>query len=66
MAVKDDQLTVTIDNINVSVQKGTFLIHAAKNAGIYISNFCAHPDMRPLGACRMCTIWVNGPARHGL
>ncbi len=57
-------VTVTIDGIEVSVPKGTFLIEAAKKAGIYISNFCAHPDMRPFGACRMCTIGVMG--RKGL
>ncbi|HEX2912673.1 MAG TPA: molybdopterin-dependent oxidoreductase [Chloroflexia bacterium] len=49
---------VTIDGIDVTVPKGTFLIQAAKSAGIYISNFCAHPDMRPFGACRMCTVGV--------
>jgi len=49
---------VTIDGIEVEVAKGTFLIEAAKRAGIYISNFCAHPDMRPFGACRMCTVGV--------
>lgn len=57
-------VTVTIDGIEVSVPKGTFLIEAAKKAGIYISNFCAHPDMRPFGACRMCTVGVMG--RRGL
>jgi formate dehydrogenase alpha subunit len=58
------QVTVTIDGIEVQVPKGTFLIEAAKKAGIYISNFCAHPDMRPFGACRMCTVGVMG--RKGL
>jgi predicted molibdopterin-dependent oxidoreductase YjgC len=53
-----DGVKVTIDDIDVTVPKGTFLIQAAKSAGIYISNFCAHPDMRPFGACRMCTVGV--------
>lgn len=53
-----DGIKVTIDDIDVTVPKGTFLIQAAKSAGIYISNFCAHPDMRPFGACRMCTVGV--------
>ncbi len=51
---------VIIDGIEVSVPKGTFAIEAAKKAGIYISNLCAHPDLRPFGACRMCTIGVQG------
>jgi predicted molibdopterin-dependent oxidoreductase YjgC len=49
---------VTVDGIEVSVPKGTFAIEAAKKAGIYISNLCAHPDIRPFGACRMCTVGV--------
>ncbi|MEI6043720.1 MAG: molybdopterin-dependent oxidoreductase [Chloroflexota bacterium] len=53
-------VNVTIDGIEISVPKGTFLIEAAKRAGIYISNFCAHSDMRPFGACRMCTVGVMG------
>ena len=59
-----DDVKVTIDGIDVTVPKGTFLIQAAKSAGIYISNFCMHPDMRPFGACRMCTVGVMG--RRGM
>ena len=32
-----DGVKVTIDDIDVTVPKGTFLIQAAKSAGIYIS-----------------------------
>ena len=60
-----DDVKVTIDGIEVSVAKGTFLIQAAKSAGIYISNFCMHPDMRPFGACRMCTVGVMGKRGMG-
>ncbi len=60
-----DDVKVTIDGIDVSVPKGTFLIQAAKSAGIYISNFCMHPDMRPFGACRMCTVGVMGKRGMG-
>ena len=60
-----DEVKVTIDGIEVSVPKGTFLIQAAKSAGIYISNFCMHPDMRPFGACRMCTVGVMGKRGMG-
>lgn len=57
---------VTIDGIEVTVPKGTFLIEAARKAGIYISNFCYHPDMRPFGACRMCTVGVMGKRGMGM
>ena len=57
---------VTIDGIEVTVPKGTFVIEAARRAGIFISNFCYHPDMRPFGACRMCTVGVMGKRGMGL
>ncbi len=59
-----DTIKVTIDGIDVNVPKGTFVLQAAKSAGVYISNFCYHPDMRPFGACRMCTVGVMG--RRGM
>jgi predicted molibdopterin-dependent oxidoreductase YjgC len=59
-----DTIKVTIDGITVEVPKGTFVLQAAKSAGVYISNFCYHPDMRPFGACRMCTVGVMG--RRGM
>ncbi len=61
---KVDTIKVTIDGIDVNVPKGTFVLQAAKSAGVYISNFCYHPDMRPFGACRMCTVGVMG--RRGM
>jgi predicted molibdopterin-dependent oxidoreductase YjgC len=56
-------VTLTIDGIEVTVPKGTFVIEAARRAGIYISNLCTHPDMKPFGACRMCTIGM--PSKWG-
>ena len=55
-----DTVTLTIDGIQVTVNKGTFVIEAAKKAGLYIANLCYNPDMRPFGACRMCTIGLEG------
>jgi predicted molibdopterin-dependent oxidoreductase YjgC len=56
-------VTLTIDGIEVSVPKGTFVIEAARKAGIYVSNMCTHPDMKPFGACRLCTIGM--PSKWG-
>ncbi|MEJ7653941.1 MAG: 2Fe-2S iron-sulfur cluster-binding protein [Chloroflexia bacterium] len=47
-----DMVTLTIDDREVTVPKGTFVLYAAKKAGIEIPNFCQHPDLRPYGACR--------------
>ncbi len=35
-------------------------MQAADEAGIYIPRLCSHRDLAPYGACRMCTVVVNG------
>ena len=42
-------VTLTIDNRKVSVAPGTWVVDAAKQAGIDIPVFCYHPKMEPVG-----------------
>ncbi len=56
-----DLVTLTIDDIKVSVPAGTLVVDAAKAAGIEIPVFCSHPKLDPLGACRMCIVEFPGP-----
>ena len=56
-----DQVTLTIDDIKVTVPAGTLVVDAAKAAGIEIPIFCSHPKLDPLGACRMCLVEFVGP-----
>ncbi len=56
-----DQVTLTIDDIKVTVPTGTLVVDAAKAAGIDIPVFCSHPKLDPLGACRMCLVEFVGP-----
>lgn len=62
-AVKTEQklVTLTIDNRKVSVEPGTWVVDAAKRAGIDIPVFCYHPKMEPVGMCRMCLVEVGRP-----
>ncbi|MHB1009764.1 MAG: NADH-quinone oxidoreductase subunit G [Propionibacteriaceae bacterium] len=53
-----DQITLTIDGIEVSVPKGTLVIRAAERLGIAIPRFCDHPLLDPVGACRQCLVEV--------
>jgi len=59
-----DQVTATIDGLEVSVPKGTLIIRAAERLGIQIPRFCDHPLLEPAGACRQCLVdvEVNGRA----
>lgn len=56
-------VTLTIDNLQVSVPEGTLVVDAARLAGIDIPVFCYHPKMEPVGMCRMCLVEIGLPAR---
>ncbi len=58
-------VTLTIDDREVSVPKGTGLVEAAMAAGIEIPVFCYEPRLGdPVGACRMCLCEVApGPPK---
>ena len=60
-----DLVTLTIDDREVSVPKGTGLVEAAMAAGIEIPVFCYEPRLGdPVGACRMCLCEVQpGPPK---
>lgn len=53
-----EQITLTIDGIEVQVPKGTLVIRAAERLGIAIPRFCDHPLLDPMGACRQCMVEV--------
>jgi NADH-quinone oxidoreductase subunit G len=60
-----ETVTLTIDDVEVSVPKGTGLVEAAAAAGIEIPVFCYEPRLGPpVGACRMCLCEVApGPPK---
>jgi NADH-quinone oxidoreductase subunit G len=53
-----DLVTLTIDDIEVSVPKGTLVIRAAELIGVEVPRFCDHPLLEPVGACRQCLVEV--------
>jgi NADH-quinone oxidoreductase subunit G len=54
-------VTVTIDDREVAVPKGTGMVETAQTAGIEIPVFCYEPRLGPaVGACRMCLVEVEG------
>ncbi len=56
-----DQITLTIDGVEVTVPKGTLIVEAAKRIGNEIPVFCYHAKMDPVGMCRMCLVEVGTP-----
>jgi NADH-quinone oxidoreductase subunit G len=55
---RSDEVTLTIDGVEVSVPKNTLVIRAAEQIGVQIPRFCDHPLLAPVGACRQCLVEV--------
>ena len=55
-----DDITITIDGVDVKTQPGKMVLEAAIEAGIYIPYLCYHSGMKPFAACRMCVVAVEG------
>ncbi|WP_242453621.1 NADH-quinone oxidoreductase subunit G [Mycolicibacterium sp. P9-64] len=59
-AADTELVTVTIDDVEVTVPQGTLVIRAAELIGMQIPRFCDHPLLDPVGACRQCLVEVEG------
>ena len=60
-----DDITLTIDGLEVAVPKGTLVIRAAEEVGLQIPRFCDHPLLEPVGACRQCLVDIATPGPDG-
>jgi formate dehydrogenase beta subunit len=54
-----DLIKLTIDGSDVEVERGTTVLRAAQQAGIYIPTLCYHPDLPPYGGCRLCIVEIE-------
>ncbi|MBD3675781.1 MAG: formate dehydrogenase subunit alpha [Planctomycetaceae bacterium] len=52
--------SLTINQIEVSVQPGQTILEAAEATGVEIPTLCHHRDLTPVGACRLCLVEVSG------
>ncbi|MGL3097856.1 formate dehydrogenase subunit alpha [Enterococcus faecalis] len=59
-------VTLSIDNQEVTVPKGTTILEAAKGLGVEIPTLCHLNELAPDGSCRMCVVEVEGGRRGGL
>ncbi|TWE11549.1 NADH-quinone oxidoreductase subunit G [Rudaeicoccus suwonensis] len=63
--IAPDEISLTVDGVDVSVPKGTLVIRAAEKIGVQIPRFCDHPLLDPIGACRQCLVDVSTPGPDG-
>jgi len=49
-----------LDGIECMGHKGQYIVDAARENHIYIPTLCNIPGLKPRGACRVCSVRVNG------
>jgi len=55
-----DNVTLTINDIKVTVEKGATILDAAKKVGVRIPTLCHHDDLCVAGNCRVCVVEQKG------
>jgi len=55
-----EKVTLNINDKKVTVDKGTTILNAAKQAGIRIPTLCHHEDLCVAGNCRVCVVEQKG------
>jgi formate dehydrogenase alpha subunit len=54
------KIRLSIDDREVEVPQGATILEAARKAGSYIPALCDHPDLKPIGSCKLCIVSVKG------
>jgi len=52
--------TFSIDGERIPFESGQTILQAALAAGVYIPHLCHHPEFKPHGSCKLCSVVVNG------
>ena len=55
----DRMIHITIDGKKIDAKPGQTVLEAATDAGIYIPNLCFHPNLKPIGSCRLCIVSIE-------
>ena len=53
-------VSLTIDDLEVTVPAGTSVMRAAIAAGRMIPKLCATDSLKPFGSCRLCLVEIDG------
>ena len=52
--------TFNLDGKTITFEPGQTILQAATAAGVFIPHLCYHPEFKPHGSCKLCTVKVNG------
>ena len=54
------QVTLMIDDREITVPEGTSIMRASIMAGINVPKLCATDSLEPFGSCRLCVVEIEG------
>ena len=60
MNIDIKRATFLLDGQEIPFEPGQTVIQAALAAGRYIPHLCYHPEFKPHGSCKVCTVQVQG------
>jgi [NiFe] hydrogenase diaphorase moiety small subunit len=52
--------TFALDGKVIPFEEGETIMEAAAAAGVYIPHLCHHPEFKPHGSCKLCTVSIGG------
>ncbi len=55
-----EQVSVTVDGMQMNGARGSTIFETAENAGIMIPRLCHRDGLKPSGNCRVCVVEVEG------
>ena len=50
------QQSILLDGLPVPFEEGQTIMDAAMAAEIFIPHLCHHPEFKPQGSCKLCTV----------
>lgn len=64
-AMKDSAASVEsseflLDGVPIPFKEGQTVLQAAMAAGVFIPHLCYHPEFKPHGSCKLCTVKAAG------
>jgi formate dehydrogenase major subunit len=58
--ISEQEVTLEIDGMQVTVAAGTSIMRAAAETGVNVPKLCATDSLEPFGSCRLCLVEIEG------
>ncbi len=60
LRISEQNVTLEIDGMQVTVAAGTSIMRAAAEGGVNVPKLCATDSLEPFGSCRLCLVEIEG------